>query len=192
MNRDLFLAILSMDTYNRGYGVGINNLPESGQLGNATLLAATSAQKAGWETAGFYAIAYDMTGVAGFAAGERVISYRGSDEGRVQDILLGYPTAVGFPSVQGTLALAFARSVIGGETLPSAAQNVVVTGHSLGAGLAGFVCGIFGQEAVLFDPMPYCEAVRKAQEDLIASGGSPALRSKAINDNPLMLMSRIA
>lgn len=79
MNRDLFLAILSMDTYNRGYGVGINDLSESGQLGNATLLAATSAQKAGWETAGFYAIAYDMTGVAGFTAGERVISYRGTD-----------------------------------------------------------------------------------------------------------------
>jgi hypothetical protein len=26
MNRDLFLAILSMDSYNRGYGVGIKDL----------------------------------------------------------------------------------------------------------------------------------------------------------------------
>lgn len=79
MNRNLFLAILGMDSYNRGYGVGINSLDESGQLGNATLLAATNDQKAGWEAAGFYAIAYDMTGVAGFTAGERVISYRGTD-----------------------------------------------------------------------------------------------------------------
>ena len=65
MNRNLFLAILGMDSYNRGYGVGINSLDESGQLGNATLLAVTNDQKAGWQTAGFYAIAYDMTGVAG-------------------------------------------------------------------------------------------------------------------------------
>ncbi len=58
MNRNLFLAILGMDSYNRGYGVGINSLDESGQLGNATLLAATNDQKAGWEAAGFYAMAF--------------------------------------------------------------------------------------------------------------------------------------
>ncbi len=27
MNPDLFLAILAMDAYNRGYGAGIKNLP---------------------------------------------------------------------------------------------------------------------------------------------------------------------
>jgi hypothetical protein len=40
MNRDLFLAILSMDSYNRGYGRGIKNLDVAiGQtrIGNATI-----------------------------------------------------------------------------------------------------------------------------------------------------------
>ena len=35
MNRDLFRAILSMDSYNRGYGVGIKDFPESGWIANA-------------------------------------------------------------------------------------------------------------------------------------------------------------
>lgn len=77
MNRSLFLAILAMDSYNRGYGVGVEGLDEEGQIGNATIIPTPS--QAGWEAANFYAIAYDMTGVAGFTAGERVISYRGTD-----------------------------------------------------------------------------------------------------------------
>jgi len=77
MNRSLFLAILAMDSYNRGYGVGVEGLDEEGQIGNATIIPTPS--QAGWEAASFYAIAYDMTGVAGFTAGERVISYRGTD-----------------------------------------------------------------------------------------------------------------
>ena len=38
MSRDLFLAILSMDSYNRGYGPGIKLRPDSGMLGSATIL----------------------------------------------------------------------------------------------------------------------------------------------------------
>ena len=37
MSRDLFLAILSMDSYNRGYGPGIKLRPDSGMLGSATI-----------------------------------------------------------------------------------------------------------------------------------------------------------
>ena len=40
MNRDLFLAILSMDSYNRGYGQGIKDLPTVlgvTKIGNATI-----------------------------------------------------------------------------------------------------------------------------------------------------------
>ncbi len=77
ISRELMLAILSMDSYNRGYGVGVEGLDEEGQIGNATIIPTPS--QTGWQAAGFYAIAYDMTGVAGFAAGERVISYRGTD-----------------------------------------------------------------------------------------------------------------
>ena len=81
-NKDLLLAILSMDSYNRGYGQGIKDLPDTGRLGNALIKTRESSgiddtEFADWEAAGFYAIAYDMTGVAGFGADERVISYRG-------------------------------------------------------------------------------------------------------------------
>lgn len=73
MDRDLFLAILSMDAYNRGYDAGINGLGETGMIGNAVISAATAEQKEGWEAAGFYAIAYNWNG-------ETVISYRGTDD----------------------------------------------------------------------------------------------------------------
>jgi hypothetical protein len=127
MNRDLFLAILSMDSYNRRYGQGVilnqgdstTNQNEAGrQLGRATILNFDLPQ--GSVAAGFYALAYDMTGVSGFAAGERVISYRGSDEGRARDIINGYPAALGWPlSAQGNLAIAFARAVAGADVLPA-------------------------------------------------------------------------
>jgi hypothetical protein len=80
MSRDLFLAILSMDSYNRGYGEGVDGLKFQAnitKLGNATLVT-DSILKIGTEAeaASFYANAYDMTGVAGFGSGERVMSLR--------------------------------------------------------------------------------------------------------------------
>jgi hypothetical protein len=38
MNRDLFLAILSMDSYNRGYGVGVKLPGLSTHIGRAEIL----------------------------------------------------------------------------------------------------------------------------------------------------------
>jgi hypothetical protein len=80
ISRELFLAILSMDSYNRGYGAGVELPATAVSIGRATIgeSAETLLTKGAAEAAGFYAIAYDMTGVSGFAAGERVISYRGS------------------------------------------------------------------------------------------------------------------
>ena len=65
MNRDLFLTILSMDVYNRGYGRSLKfkkdesaaTSYEVGKLGNAQILTPTEEQKSGWEAAGFYALA---------------------------------------------------------------------------------------------------------------------------------------
>jgi hypothetical protein len=177
LNRDLFLAILSMDSYNRGYGVGVKKLSETGTLGGATLLAATAEQQRGWQAAGFYALAYDMTGVSGFAAGERVISYRGSDNIEKQtavinflakfpyligsgfnilptddDVTNGYGVAFGYPDgIQARLSIEFFRAVAG-ATLEEA--NITVTGHSLGGGLAGLVAGIYNRPGFFVDPMP--------------------------------------
>ena len=81
---DLMLAILSMDSYNRGYGAGladgihvdangndIDGLDEAGaQIGNATVLNIPLPR--GAVAAGFHAVAYSWNG-------QTVISYRGTD-----------------------------------------------------------------------------------------------------------------
>lgn len=57
---DLFLAILSMDSYNRGYDGGIGGISDTTgtRIGNATVSAATSSENDSPQVdAGFYAIA---------------------------------------------------------------------------------------------------------------------------------------
>ena len=53
MNPDLFLAILSMDSYNRGYGVGLNFRQPSSQISNAGIITFPDSVRTGWEDAGF-------------------------------------------------------------------------------------------------------------------------------------------
>jgi hypothetical protein len=132
MNRDLFLAILSMDSYNRGYGASLNLPVGATHIGRAKILPDSEARLeiTGREAVGFYAIAYDMSGVSGFAEGERVISYRGTD-GEISalgsawdfirsrfggstdnDVINGYGVALGHPDgPQALLALEFYRAV---------------------------------------------------------------------------------
>jgi hypothetical protein len=66
LNRDLFLSILAMDSYNRGYGSGVNLRGDLTRIGNATLRPFGEDEQQGWQAAGFYALAYDMSGVSGF------------------------------------------------------------------------------------------------------------------------------
>jgi hypothetical protein len=125
MNRDLFLAILSMDSYNRGYGQGVNNLDVvigQTRIGNAVISSQVDiGLNSAAIKASFYAIAYDMTGVAGFADGERVIAYRGSDYEdtngnivRSNDLWQGWTVGAGFAGAQqAELALAFYSAVTG-------------------------------------------------------------------------------
>lgn len=150
MNREPFLSILAMDFYNRGYSqgikfnesdpnVGVNEIGR--QLGNATIISQSDVDgDSPGLTAGFYAIAYDVGSVEGFAAGERVVSIRGTDEERARDVVNGYSTALGWPlSEQAELAIAFTRNVIGQSEYAVTVDNTIITGHSLGAGLAGLV-----------------------------------------------------
>jgi hypothetical protein len=84
-DKDLFLAILAMDSYNRGYGTGLNDggandpdgLGVSGSIGTATIAqdSSTLLDASGNRldvAAGFYAVAYETQYGT-------VISYRGTD-----------------------------------------------------------------------------------------------------------------
>lgn len=144
MDRNLFLAILSMDSYNRGYGRQIKfNFSEStsprnevgAMLGNAIVNAQSDiTEGTPGVTAGFYAIAYNVSGVSGFTVDTKVVMYRGSDnipsaKGIIRDFLLspfgyqttsdaqnGFGVALGSPyGPQATLALQFYRAVTDGD-----------------------------------------------------------------------------
>lgn len=130
--KDILLAILSMDAYNRGYGSTVSdNGPGDTdglsdavgtRIGNAQVRSRSDSDPNSDEVnAGFYAIAYDMSGAAGFSAGDTVISYRGTDD-LIEDLV---PTD--FPIIQGSydeehlkLAAAFYRS---GSGLTSASPR---------------------------------------------------------------------
>ena len=104
MKRDLFLAILSMDSYNRSYGVHIKGLRDNVNLslGNATIYDNSKDGLPLSDLSGFYAIAYTAgAGIEGIEAGTKIISYRGTNPDGplminfIKDALLGYGPAVG-------------------------------------------------------------------------------------------------
>jgi hypothetical protein len=117
MNRELFLAILSMDSYNRGYepgiDLGLNSDAIGTGVGNATISASNGNTEA--QAAGFYAIAYDVAGLGGASGTTRVLMYRGSDtfaalpwDPTGGDINGGYGIALGSPyGPQALLAAEF-------------------------------------------------------------------------------------
>ena len=74
--RDLLVAILAMDSYNREYDEGIKGLGGAGsKIGEAELKKLyDSTNIDSWKSAGFYAAAYDLPD------GATVISYRGTDD----------------------------------------------------------------------------------------------------------------
>ena len=69
ISSDLFMAILSMDAYNRGYNSSIVALTET-SIGNATVGIAKGDQAA--QDVSFYAQSYTWNG-------QTVIAYRGTD-----------------------------------------------------------------------------------------------------------------
>lgn len=75
---DLIYAILTLDSYDRGYGSAIvsanGGLGETGNIGDFQIRPFNLGEQAGWQAAGFYAIAY-----SGAATGQTVIGYRGTD-----------------------------------------------------------------------------------------------------------------
>jgi hypothetical protein len=166
MDSKLFNAILSMDSYNRGYGAAVDLRPRDAdgnlildiggnpvesdragiKIGNATIsLNSTTVLGDGVDQAvSFYAIAYEIPNDATWN-GQTIISYRGTDfplgdgdQNIGSDVAYGYSIGTGDPvSSQGDMAIGFYKAVAGSEDLRTA--NISFTGHSLGGGLAGLV-----------------------------------------------------
>ena len=159
---DLFLAILSMDAYNRGYAAGLGSGPlglgdVGSSIGNATVITQSPSNPNSLEVQKpFFAQAYTWNG-------QTVISYRGTDTpspfSSGNDFWTGWTLGAGFPSAsQGTMARQFYETVTGQSVFAAAPSDVILTGHSLGGGLAGFIGALSGAETVGFDHMPFGQA----------------------------------
>ncbi|MEM0929729.1 MAG: calcium-binding protein, partial [Pseudomonadota bacterium] len=161
MNRDVFLSLLALDAYNRGYNQSVllktgddtNGQNEVGrEIGNATIIVQDISPEA--KGVDFYAIAYDWNG-------ETIISYRGTDDtSLLADPNYGYGLAVGLfdpqTSPQAYLAREFYKTVADADQDNNPfTSNVALTGHSLGGGLAGHVAKLYGKKGMLFDNMPF-------------------------------------
>ena len=121
---ELLYAILAMDSYNRGYGEGVEGLGGIGSsIGDAEFVVQSNIIATSDEVAaGFYASAYEVDGAV-------VISYRGTDKNIAldtfwsdapgSDLWNGYGTFLGSPlTEQARLAAEFYQSVTdtdGGE-----------------------------------------------------------------------------
>jgi hypothetical protein len=156
ISKDLFLSILSMDSYNRGYGAGITGLSDAKntQIGNASISLriqdiddfSTSA-----EDAGFYALSYDTQY-------GQVISYRGTDNvdpftwnPGASDLWNGWVFGAGPVTSQIKLAQAFYEAATGTDVF-SSDGNAILTSHSLGGGLAGPVISLKGYSGAAASP----------------------------------------
>jgi Ca2+-binding RTX toxin-like protein len=165
MNRDLFLAVLTMDSYNQGYGKGIDIGTQ--QIGNASVISSTLTNTADFNI-GFSATSYNWNG-------QTIISYRGTDSifgasvSGGSDLDNGYGIAIGNPlAPQALSAVNFYKATLdslglsgSGSTNPYTA-NVTFVGHSLGGGLAGLMADVFGRQADIFNAMSYRTAATDA------------------------------
>ncbi len=165
MSDTLFSEILAMDSYNRGYGsyiFGLSDTPgaQSAAIGDASLVAIDADQPNA-----FYATSYLWNG-------KTVISYRGTDwytlGNGFTDIVKGWTVGAGVLAPQAVDAESFYQDVTGLTIASGPVGDVLLTGLSLGGGLAGYIATLTGDTAQVFDWMPYGAAafLRHQQENI--------------------------
>ena len=164
---DVFLSVLSLDSYMRGAFRAIDDV--STTIGTASLQPTLGEQltnpfQLSARDVGFGASAYTWNG-------KTVISYRGTDFGTgdwtetAKDILGGWITGAGetdsvsispIPiATQARYAEEYFQRITNGSPFGTPNGNVILTGHSLGGGLAGYVASLNQSAAVIFDHMPF-------------------------------------
>lgn len=158
-SQTLLMSILSMDSYFRANG---------GQADpNGGLFLGSSASNIG----GAQINRSTLNTITGFGAseytynGKTIISYRGTDFGEtfpsaslLADVFFGWVTGFGLLGGQALQAVDVYESWTGHLISDGPASDVILTGHSLGGGLAGFIATLTGGQAEIFDNMPYAAA----------------------------------
>ncbi len=163
-DKQLFQAVLAMDSYNRGYDsklVGLSSANDT-LIGNVKIIGnSTTALSGADQASSFYAVAYEDN-----ATGETIISYRGTNPPELDDAINGWLTGLGaynYFSPQALLAAEFYKAVIApsggiGPVQSPYDVNASFVGHSLGGGLAGLMGSLYSKEATVFDNMPFEQA----------------------------------
>lgn len=200
MNEELFLAILAMDSYNRGYDtlIDLRDIDSDGtpidnsdtidiRIGDAQILRDSSillSEKGDRLdiSIGFYAAVYEYKT-------EIVISYRGTDNLNISlsnvvpdDIEHGWTLGTGnTSSEQGRMAVSLYKAVAdefasSGSSNNYFDPNISTTGHSLGGGLAGYVAALYGKEAQLFDSMAFQRSAEKTANFRVELEGEGGVR----------------
>ena len=102
ISRDLFLSILSMDAYNRGYNPGISGLGGVGSaLGHATLVTDPETipeTSSTGQAASLYGLAYKLTQTVGtsgnlIADQTTIISHSGTDRPQTKPFPVNLPVS---------------------------------------------------------------------------------------------------
>ena len=136
------LALLAMDSYNRGLAPAVIGV--SDKIGAATFqYASPLSTKDPQFKSGFSAAIYKLSD------GTTVISYRGADNAGLgaafnggSDVINGWAAATGAITEQINFAYEFYK-----EVASTAGGDIVLTGHSLGGGLAEAVSLLTGSRA---------------------------------------------
>ncbi len=181
INQTLFYAILSLDSYNRGYdeGIVLATSPNTTKIGNAIIIKQSDIDPGSeGASAGFYALAYQTKDSQGNII-DTTISYRGTDQNTSlpfytldsgSDAFNGYGVSLNYPnSPQAVMAFDFyndlVKDIYGEEWIDPRVANIDLTGHSLGAGLAGLVGAMYAQNGFLFDNMSFEGAANRVMQD---------------------------
>lgn len=160
MSNKVMMSILAMDSYNRGDGAGI--IVAGTKLGTATWVDKPLPDNS--PEFGFYATTYEWNNA-------RVISYRGtnfdfnSSEGGllnspgVKVMWRGWSVGAGcIENTQADLAIRYYEAVTGRsvwDATDTGGPITILTGHSLGGGLAGLVGSLSYRQTYAFDYMPF-------------------------------------